>query len=78
TIRDFMWGFGWYHSDHIEATILKVIHVESVDFLRSLFKDNSYFISNSFIGHIYIYILIDKTNLYLKPFVNPYAGKEWT
>ncbi|MXB23101.1 class II glutamine amidotransferase [Francisella tularensis] len=78
TIRDFMWGIGWYHSDHNEATILKESHVESVDVLRSLFKDNSNFISNSFIGHIYSYSLFDKTNLNLQPFVKPYAGKEWT
>ncbi|MDE5003016.1 class II glutamine amidotransferase, partial [Francisella tularensis] len=42
------------------------------------FKDNSNFISNSFIGHIYSYCLFDKTNLILQPFVKPYAGKEWT
>ncbi|MDE5041471.1 class II glutamine amidotransferase, partial [Francisella tularensis subsp. holarctica] len=61
-----------------EATILKESHVESVDVLRSLFIDNSNFISNSFIGQIYSYSLFDKTNLNLQPFVKPNAGKEWT
>ena len=43
-----------------------------------MFKDNSNFISNSFIGHIYSHSLFDKTNLNLQSFVKPYASKEWT
>ncbi|MDE5041530.1 class II glutamine amidotransferase, partial [Francisella tularensis subsp. holarctica] len=57
---------------------LKESHDESVDVLRSLFKDKTNFISNSFICHIYSYSLFDKTNLNLQQFVKPYAGKEWT
>ncbi len=78
TLRNFMWGIGWYHPNQNATTVLKDTHVESVDVLKSMFKDNSNFISNTFIGHIYSHSLFDKSNLNLQPFVKPYAGKEWT
>ena len=62
----------------MQQQFIKESHVESVDVLRSLLKDNSNFISSSFIGHIYSHSLFDKTNLNLQSFVKPYAGKEST
>ena len=77
--KKIMWGVGWYHPDHSSAaSVIKDCEVESSDALRSLFNNNSNFVSNTFLAHIYDHSLFDKSIQNLQPMVKPYAGKEWT
>jgi transglutaminase-like putative cysteine protease/predicted glutamine amidotransferase len=79
SFEQFMWGISWYHSNHSNSTmVLKDSKVESLSVLKSMFEDDSSFISNTFIAHIYTHSSYEKTNLNLQPFIKPYAGKEWT
>ena len=78
TLKDFMWGIGWYHPEHNAANVLKDSQVESVAALKALFNGNSSFISNTFLAHIYSHSLYEKSTQNLQPFIKPYAGKEWS